>query len=118
MKATILDIIRNHGPIKRKNLRNMAIAEAFISPRSHGSNGDLTERRMRLLVVELIRDGNPIASSEKGYSIIQNVRELTEAVNYLKAKARSLSIRANTLMGNFSRTYQRSTPANLQFKLF
>lgn len=117
MKAIILEIIQNNSPIKRKNLRNMAIAEAFISQHDHGFNGDFSDRKMRLLIMDLIRDGHAIASSEKGYSIIQNVRELTEAVEYLKAKARSISIRGNTLIGNYDQKYQ-DAPANLQFKLF
>ena len=78
---------------------------------------ELSDRRMRRLIMELIADGHAIASSEKGYSIITNVRELTEAVEYLKAPARSASIRANTLIGNYDLRYQ-DAPANLQFKLF
>ena len=100
--------INVNGPIKRKELLT------FIQ-----MSGDepISDRKMRLIIMELIRDGNAIASSEKGYSIINNVRELAEAVEYLKAKARAISIRGNTLIGNYDLRYQ-DAPANLQFKLF
>ena len=107
MKEKLLFKIQLNATIKRKAL----LTEMQIH------YPQLKDRKMRLLIMELIRDGYPISSSEKGYSIIQNVRELTEAVEYLKAKARSLSIRANTLIGNYDQKYQ-DAPANLQFKLF
>lgn len=107
MKETILHIITTLGLIKR--------GELLI--RLKLSYPELKDRRMRLLIMELIRDGYPIASSEKGYSIIQNVRELTEAVNYMKRKAKSISLRANCLIANYDQIYQ-DAPANLQMKLF
>jgi len=118
MKKEILRLIESAGPIKRINLlhqihkiqvQNNVSKESYIPL--------ITDRKMRLLIVELIQDGEPIASSEKGYSIIKNVRELTEAVNYLKAKSKSISIRGNTLIGNYDLKYQNA-PASLQFKLF
>lgn len=107
MKEKILFKIQYYGIVKRKKL----LTEMQLD------YPQLKDRKMRLIIMELIRDGHAIASSEKGYSIIKNVRELTEAVEYLKAKARSISIRGNTLIGNYDQKYQ-DAPANLQFKLF
>jgi len=107
MKARILSKIQMQGPIKRKDL---LVEMQLTYPQ-------LKDRKMRLMIMDLIRGGEPIASSEVGYKMIQNVRELTEAVNYLKSKARSISIRGNTLIGNYDVKYQ-DAPANLQFKLF
>lgn len=119
MKAIILELIQIHGPIKRNDL--------LMKTGSKMLNQDLdnrvkvrnliNDRTMRKLIEQLIRDGHVIASSKKGYSIVTNVRELTEAVEYLKAPLRSASIRANTLIGNYNQKYQ-DAPAHLQFKLF
>jgi len=112
IKAKILDLIKGAGPIKRNSLLHIA------NDWAHYSNDKcISDRKMRLLVAELIADGEPIASSERGYSIIQNVDQLRSAVNYLKAKAKTISIRGNTLIGNYDRRYQ-DCPANIQFKLF
>ena len=108
MREIMLQLIVAHGPIKRRNLLDR-INDKMFEP--------ISDRAMRKEISGLIMDGEPIASSEKGYSIITNVRELTEAVNYLKAKARSISIRGNTLIGNYDQKYQ-DAPVNLQFKLF
>jgi len=107
MKDKLLHNIKVHGPVKRSKL--------LVMMQLHYP--ELRDRKMRLFIAELIMNGEPISSSEKGYSIIQNVRELTEAVEYLKSKARSISIRGNTLIGNYDQKYQ-DAPANLQFKLF
>jgi len=107
VKERLLFKIKMQGPINRKAL----LTEMLLH------FPELRDRRMRKLVEELIRDGHPISSSEKGYSIIQNVEQLRAAVEYLKAKARAISIRGNTLIGNYDIRYQ-DAPANLQFKLF
>ena len=118
MKETILKAIEINGPIKRRKLLMIIQNHQVVNSVSKESYIPLIEdRKMRLVIMELIRDGHAIASSEKGYSIITNVRELTEAVEYLKAPARSASIRANTLIGNYDLRYQ-DAPANLQFRLF
>ena len=105
MKELILSEIKK-GVIKRRDLLHLISIQEPI-----------TDRKMRLLIAELIQDGEPISSSEKGYSIIRNVDQLRNAVNYLKQKAKSISIRGNTLIGNYDQKYQ-DAPANLQFKLF
>ena len=109
MKQTILEAIKSHGPIKRVDLLrrvNATMEVVFIA-----------DRTLRQAISDLIADGEPIASSEKGYSIIQSVDQLRKAVNYLKAKSRSIAIRGNTLIGNYDRCYQ-DCPVNIQFKLF
>ena len=113
MKETILTAIEVNGPLKRKEL--LIQVNDWIEMFS--TEGKITDRKMRRLIMELIADGHAIASSEKGYSIINNVRQLAEAVEYLKAKARAISIRGNTLIGNYDLRYQNA-PANLQFRLF
>lgn len=107
MKDKLLHNIKVHGPVKRSKL--------LVFMQLHFPQ--LKDRGMRRLIEQLIRDGNLIASSAKGYSIVTNVRELTEAVEYIKAPLRSASIRANTLIGNYNQKYQ-DAPTNLQFKLF
>ena len=106
-QAILLEIIRCVYPVKRRILLHN-VRMKFP---------DLSDRKIRLLIAELIQDGEPISSSEKGYSIIRNVDQLRNAVNYLKAKSKSLAIRGNTLIGNYDQKYQ-DAPANLQFKLF
>lgn len=113
MKETILTAIQINGPLKRKEL--LIQVNDWIDMFSHKK--PINDRKMRLLIAELIQDGEPISSSEKGYSIIRNVDQLRNAVNYLKQKAKSISIRGNTLIGNYDQKYQ-DAPANLQFKLF
>ena len=111
-KQAILGFITDHGPIKRRVLFNLMQHYCRVNDLEN-----VTDRKLRLLIAELIQDGEPIASSEKGYSIIQNVEQLRQAVNYLKLKAKTIAIRGNTLIGNYDRCYQ-DCPANIQFKLF
>jgi len=56
---------------------------------------------MREEVENLIIDGFAISSSEKGYKIIRDEKELIEAEKYLKKKAYSLLSRADKLKNNF-----------------
>lgn len=76
----------------------------------------ITDRKMRLLIAELIEDGEPIMSSEKGYSLIRNEADLKNAIDYLKVKAKSISVRANMLLRNWNRNHQ-SKPINHQISL-
>lgn len=114
MKETIITAIQINGPINRKDLLVQVNdwIEMFSTERK------ISDRSMRKLIEQLIREGHVIASSEKGYSIVTNLRELTEAVRYLKAPVITASIRANTLIGNYDRKYQEPIPSSLQFRLF
>jgi len=107
MKQTIYEIIEQHSPIKRRDL-------LFRLKNGHGF--DITDRKMRILISELIADGECIQSSEKGYSLITNIEQLREAINYMKRKSRAISIRGNTLLSNYNRRYQ-DCPAQLRFNL-
>ncbi len=107
MKKIIYDIIERHSPIKRRDLliKLRAFHHVYI-----------TDRKMRILISELIADGECIQSSEKGYSIISNIEQLREAINYMKRKSRAISIRGNTLLSNYNQRYQ-DCPAQLRFNL-
>ena len=106
MKDKLLHNIKVHGPVKRSKL--------LVMMQLHYP--ELRDRKMRLSIAELIKDGEPISSSEKGYSIIRNIRELTESMDYLNIKAKSISIRKNKLLSNYNRKYQNGIPEH-QFKL-
>ena len=107
MKKIIYDIIEKHSPIKRKDL---------LFRLGYYYHINLTDRKMRLLISELIADGECIQSSEKGYSVISNIEQLREAINYMKRKSRAISIRGNTLLSNYNQRYQ-DCPSQLRFNL-
>ena len=93
MKQTILEAIKSHGPIKRVDLLRRVNATMEV--------GLFADRTLRQAISDLIGDGEPIASSEKGYSIIQNVDQLHGSQKYLKSKAIALFQRAKYLHLNF-----------------
>lgn len=104
MKEIILTEIKK-GIIKRRDLLHLI---SQYEP--------ITDRKMRHLISELIEDGEPIMSSEKGYALIKNEADLADAISYLKVKAKSISVRANMLLRNWNRQNQ-SSPVNHQIQL-
>lgn len=104
MKELILKVItESKTPITRFNVLQKARYRYL----------DLTDREMRRLVVELITDGHLIQSSAKGYSIIKTPHDMSEAVGYMKAKAKAISTRGNMLVKNWN----KANP-NTQYELF
>ncbi len=97
VKSFLLMIIEQEGTIKRKDLLSKLRREVSFSDHT------ISDRKMRLFIMELIKDGHPIMSSEKGYSLIRNENDLTSAISYLKVKAKSISVRANMLIRNFNK---------------
>lgn len=93
MKTEIYATIKLMSPIKRKVLL-MTLQQLYP---------DLTDRIMRLKVAELIQDGKCIASGNNGYSIIENMTDLENAMTYLKSKAFPLFKRAKDLHKNFTK---------------
>lgn len=72
------------------------------------SDQTLTDRKLRKTVEEMItQDGFLIASSERGYQIIETEEQLTDAMEYLTNKAASISIRKNCLLRNFRQHFKK-----------
>lgn len=97
MNEEIYNIIRQLSPIKRKDLLDVL---KLVHP-------DLTDRQMRKEINQMITtDGYCIQSSNLGYSVIRNIDDLKNAMEYLKAKSKPIAIRANCLLHNFNRKFQ------------
>jgi hypothetical protein len=96
MKAVILSILQNcPEPVKRSSL--------LAQLRSH--NIVTTDRAMRKAVEEMIEEGECIASSEEGYYIIREARQIEKAVAYLKKKSKSIAVRGNLLIRNWTKKH-------------
>jgi len=106
MKDRILFKIQSQGLIKRKEL----LTEMQLH------YPELRDRKMRLLIAELIKEGEPIASSSQGYSIIKTRGQLNKAIAYLNAKSSAIAIRKNTLVQNFNRT-RTSMDSSEQYRM-
>ena len=93
MKKEILRTLQTaQKPVKR--------AELLFHLR--GLGWDTTDRAMRKEIERMIIDDKElIQSSEKGYSLIQTEPQMIEALTYLFAKARAISIRKNCLVRNW-----------------
>ena len=61
----------------------------------------ITDRELRRIVHEMIDENYLIGTGESGYYIIEKPSDLLKAMEYLEAKARSISIRKNELARNF-----------------
>lgn len=88
IKGYIYDFISKHTIVKRNllllNLKNNGVV--------------VSDRSMRKLVERMvIVDGIPIGSTTEGYFLVRSKEDLLKALNELKSKAKSLSIRANCL---------------------
>lgn len=99
MKALILQYLREAArPVKRPELLAYLRAE----------RQDVTDRGMRKEIEQMIIvDGRLIASSERGYHLIQTEKELTEAMEYLTDKAEAIAVRKNCLLRNFRSQFKR-----------
>lgn len=92
MKDKIIEILMLSTFTKRKELLDQL----------HYNGWAVTDRDMRKAIESLIVDDHfSIASSEKGYSLIQSEADLKEAMKYFDKKAESISIRKNCLLRNF-----------------
>jgi formate-dependent phosphoribosylglycinamide formyltransferase (GAR transformylase) len=92
MKDQIFAILKQSGNLTRKHLHIILKSLGYHT----------SERNLRHVIEEMIiQDGYSIASSEKGYSIIQNPDQLAEAVAYLNKKAQAIAIRKSCLIKNF-----------------
>lgn len=100
MKASILLFLESRGTwVKRKELLQ------FL----HGIEHNITDRRMRKIIEEMItKDGHLIASSEMGYKIITTKDELNRVIDYLNEKAEAIAIRKNTLISNFIEKFSKN----------
>lgn len=98
-------------------LSNFPITRAILLHNVRIKYPDLTDRKMRALIEEMVvMDKEPIASSEKGYFIIETPDQLKTAMDYLRKKAKPIQIRANCLMTAYNKRYQ-SNPINHQISL-
>ncbi len=94
MKEKIYKIIKERSPIKRANL--------LYALRYYGYN--ITDRQLRKEVELLItHDGKCIASSQDGYSIIESMQDLEDAMKYMRKKALPILTRAKHLHKNFTK---------------
>lgn len=113
MKDTILTAIQVNGPINRKELliQTNDWIEMFSTERK------ISDRKLRERIVELIKDGHAIASSEQGYFIIKTLAQAIEARDYMRKPLEARAVRANMILGNFNATRQNGTMIN-QLKIF
>lgn len=72
----------------------------------HSKNWDIADRELRKIVHQMIDADYLIGSGEGGYYIIEKPSDLAKAMEYLEAKARSISIRKNELQRNFNTHFQ------------
>lgn len=106
MRGHILHYLENKGYVKRPelllHLHNLGI--------------DCNDRAMRKEIETMIeQDGHLIMSSEKGYKLIQDYKELKDAMEYLRKKATAIVVRANYLTHNWN--MRKENQAN-QMSLF
>ena len=88
----ILDLLHLQKFMKRNDLRMHLVSRGYV----------LTDRGLRKAIEYMITECHyAIASSEKGYSLITTEKDLDEAMQYLKEKATSISVRANCLLRNW-----------------
>ena len=95
IKKTVIDILqRQAAPIKR--------ADLLRTLKFFAADDTITDRELRRAVEEMItQDGELIASSEKGYAIIETEDDLKTAMDYLNAKAAAIAVRKNCLLKNW-----------------
>ena len=98
MKDLIYSILKfADRPVKRPEL----LSNIFVK------FSQVTDRTMRKSIEEMITvDGYLIASSEKGYHLIQTEKDLTAAMEYLDSKASSIAIRKNCLLRNYRNKFK------------
>jgi len=97
--STILDIIKSHQSLSDP-INQYQIADEFILRRGQ----KITGRRVRLIIEELIEDGQPIISTphgKGGYCWGNKEMEITECVNRLRKKAAKIFIRARRIKRNY-----------------
>jgi hypothetical protein len=98
MKTEILGILQKYPIIKKQQLLSqLAVSDGIITH----------ERQVRQAIEELIKDGELIQSSERGYSLITTEQQLAEARTYLKKKATSIAVRYNCLTRNWNAKFQQ-----------
>ena len=100
--ATILSIIKPHQSFAN-TVSQHAIADEYMA--KYGEN--MTARKVRLIIEELIKDGEPIISTPHnpngGYCYIGADGEAMECINRLRRKGVRIMLRARRLKRNSQR---------------
>lgn len=97
IKSYIVKYLQEHQYAKRADLLEYLYRVGFR----------INDRMMRKIIEELVmNDGMCIASTDHGYRLIGNESQLEDAVEYLRKKAKPISIRANQLINNYQKTYK------------
>ena len=98
--ATILSIIKPHQSLADDTINQHDIANEYMA--KYGEN--MTARKVRLIIEELIKDGEPILSTPHnpngGYSWYGREEEIEECINRLRKKAANIFIRARRIRKN------------------
>jgi repressor of nif and glnA expression len=106
MKPSILTILKeSQRPVRRIELFWLLHARGYQT----------SDRAIRKAVEEMIAEGHCIASSEKGYHLITDKKQLVAAVDYLRAKSKAIAIRGNFLIRNYREAHKAET---LELELF
>jgi repressor of nif and glnA expression len=106
MKQSILSILQQaQRPVRRIELFWLLHARGIKT----------TDRAIRKAVEEMIEAGECIASSKDGYNLITDKKQLTAAVDYLRAKSKAIAVRGNFLIRNYRETHKSET---LELELF
>lgn len=92
MKDQILEVLMLSTFTTRKVLRLELISRGYM----------VSDRKMRSCIESMIIDDHlSILSSEKGYALIRDNKDLEDAMEYLDKKSSSIAIRKNCLLRNF-----------------
>lgn len=104
----LIPIIRNY--LRRHSYATRADLLQYLS----NQNITISDRALRALVESMVMDGGEcIASTDHGYSMIENEQQLHDAVEYLRKKARPIAVRANQLINNYQQV--NKTQLNITF---
>ncbi len=108
-QSFILQALQSRStPIKRIELLRLLMENDF----------KITDREMRRLIIELLEAGECIASSEKGYKLINSLEEKEEARIYQKKKAWAIWNHAKMIHENFERKFRPNNLKQLTFEEF
>ena len=82
------------------------VLRAELLTHLHALGYNVSDRAMRKEVEELIKGGELIQSSERGYNLIQTEEQLQDAMAYLNSKNEAIAIRKNLLLKNWRDKYK------------
>ena len=89
--------------INKGTSKNPVSAQSLARVTDISSKWDLSQPKVRALILELLEDGHPIASNGKGYFILSSVDEYTTYRDSLISRIRGIQNRIELIEAAFGK---------------